>query len=129
VIERLGRLPVPLRIAAAALAMGLATAADLTFFVKTSPVRIDVAIAAALGALAAWPFAWRARTRVEKGGLMVGIAAFAAAMVWARLTGHIASPFAFVFSVVLLSLPVQRARGSMEPREAPHNAPGEREAR
>lgn len=128
-IERLGRLPVPLRIAAAALAMGLATVADLAFFVKTSPMRVDVAIAVALGALAAWPFAWRARTPIEKGALIGGIAAFGAAMVWARVTGHIASSFAFIFSVILLSLPIQRARGFMEPRQAPRDAPGEREAR
>lgn len=105
------RLPVPLRIAAAALAMGGATAADLAFFVKTSPLRIDVVVATLLGAFAAWPFAWRARTRIERGALMAGILAFGAVMLWARLTGHIVSSFAFIFSVILLSLPVQRARG------------------
>lgn len=128
-IERFGRLPVPLRIAAAALAMGLATAADLALFVKTSPLRIDVAIAASLGAIAAWPFAWRARTRIQKGALIGVIAAFGAAMVWARVTGRIVSSFAFVFSVVLLSLPVQRARGFMEPRQTAQSEAGEREGR
>jgi hypothetical protein len=128
VIERFGRLPVPLRIAAVALAMGLATVADLALFVKTSPWRIDVAIAAALGALAAWPFAWRARTPVQKGLLIAAIASFGGAMVWARVTGHVVSSFAFVFSVVLLSLPVQRARGFMEPRHAPDGTHGKREA-
>src|SRR5450759_4304235 len=105
--------------------MGLATSADLALFVKTSPLRIDVAIAASLGAIAAWPFTWRARTPIQKGVLIGVIAAFGAAMVWARVTGHIASSFAFVFSVVLLSLPVQRARGFMEPRQAPRDALGE----
>lgn len=112
-LEALGRLPVAARVALAALVMGAATAADLAWIVKTSPVRVDVVVAAALGALAAWPFPWRARTPLQRGALVAGILAFGAAMVWARLTGRIVSSFAFIFSVILLSLPVQRARGNL----------------
>jgi hypothetical protein len=119
VIERFGRLPVPVRVALAAAGMALATLLDLTYIAKTSPWRIDVAIAAALGALAAWPFEWRARTRAQKTALIGVIAAFGAAMVWARLTGRINSSFAFLFSVLVLSVPVQRARGHREVRPDP----------
>lgn len=118
-IERFGRLPVPVRVVLAAAGMALATLADLTYIAKTSPWRIDVAIAAALGALAAWPFTWRARTREQKAALIGVIAVFGAAMVWARLTGRIHSSFAFLFSVLLLSVSVQRARGHKEVRPTP----------
>ena len=114
-IERFRRLPVPVRIALAAAGMALATVLDLAYIAKTSPWRVDVAISAVLGALAAWPFAWRARTRAQKAALIAAIAAFGVAMVWARVTGRIHSSFAFLFSVLVLSISVQRARGHLEP--------------
>lgn len=117
-LERLGRLPVVPRVLLAASAMALATIIDLAFVVRTSPWRPEVLVAAALGALAAWPFAWRARSRVDKVALAAAILAFAAAMLWARMTGRLVSSFAFLVSVIVLSLPVQRARGFMEPRDA-----------
>jgi hypothetical protein len=119
VIERFRRLPVPVRMGLVAAVMCVATILDIVYIVKTSPWRIDVVIAGVLGAIAAWPFSWRADTRAKRAALMVGIAAFGAVMVWARVTGRIQSSFAFVFSVLLLSIPVQRARG---PREAPPSA-------
>jgi hypothetical protein len=122
-IERFGRLPVPVRVGLAAAAMALFAAADLALVVRTSPWRADVLVAAALGALAAWPFRWRARSRAEKIALTSAIAVFAAVMVWARVTGRIASSFAFVFSVIVLSLPVQRARGRSDPPETPGGPP------
>lgn len=109
--EWFGRLPAAARVLLAAGVMAAATAADLAFVAKVSPMRIDVAIAAALGALAACPFTWRVRSRLQNVLLITGIVAFGTAMVWARVNGHLASSFAFIFSVVLVSLPVQRARG------------------
>jgi hypothetical protein len=111
VIEWFLGLPGAARVALGASVMAVLTWADLTWFVKTNPWRIDILIAAALGALAAWPFKWRARTTPERYLLMGAIAAFAIGMVWLRVTGRLASSFAFIFSVILLSAPVQRARG------------------
>ncbi|MDO8964544.1 MAG: hypothetical protein Q7W30_08660 [Coriobacteriia bacterium] len=111
-IEWFGRLPAPARMILAAAALGLATFVDL-LFQKVWPWRAEVILSAALGALAAWPFAWRARTRVDNAFLVVAIVLFAVGMVWARVNGHVASSFAFIFSVILVSLPVQRARGRL----------------
>lgn len=94
------------------LGLGLAAIADLVLIMKTDPWRPEVVIYAALGALAAWPFTWRARTRAQRGWLAAAVIVFAVVAVWARVTGRIANSSAFfVFSALVLAVPVQRARG------------------
>lgn len=105
------RLPAWARVLLASAALTLAAMGDLAFIVKTDPWRPSVLVYTVLGALAAWPFRWRVRTRADQFALATGLTAFAVAMVWGRITGRLVSSSGFfIFSALTLALPIQRAR-------------------
>jgi hypothetical protein len=118
-----GRLPGWVRIPLTAALVALGVWWTASILMKVDPWSWEIVLGAALGALAAWQFRWRAKAVWEKRLLMGAVLAFALAMIVAHVRGldHGNTPF-FLFSVLLVSLPYSRAMGHEELEAARNEA-------
>jgi hypothetical protein len=123
-----GKLPGWVRVPLLAVLVGGGVAWIMTSMLKADPRSWEPVLGAALGALAAWRFRWRARATWQRRLLMAAVAVFAAGMIAAHLAGadH-GNTWFFLFSVLLVSLPYGRAIGREERSAARHEAEMARE--
>ena len=115
----LGRLPGWVRVPLVALVVAAGVWWTMRSMLKVDPWSWEVAVGAALGALAAWRFRWRARTKPTRWLLLAGVGVFAVGMIVAHVRGidHNNTIF-FLFSGLLVSLPYNRALGREEVADA-----------
>lgn len=115
----LGRLPGWVRVPLVALVVAAGVWWTMRSMLKVDPWSWEVAVGAALGALATWRFRWRARTKLQRWLLIAVVGLFAAGMIAAHLRGvdHGNTIF-FLFSGLLVSLPYNRALGREEVADA-----------
>lgn len=118
-----GRLPGWIRIPLVAAVVALGVWWTMRSLVNVDTWTWEIGLGAALGALAAWRFRWRARGVWQQRLLAGAVSVFAIAMIVAHVRGldHGNTAF-FLFSVLLVSLPYGRALGREERAAARHEA-------